>query len=142
MKVKIKRIDKSLPLPEYLTKGSVAFDLYSRQDMIIPAKSIRRIPTNYIVEIPVGYMLSITTRSSTPKRKGLSIPHGLGIIDQDYHGENDEILLQIYNFTDKDTEIKRGERIGQAAFLRVDTAEWNEVDKMSNNDRGGFGGTG
>ncbi len=142
MEVKIKRIDKTLPLPEYQTSGSVAFDLYSRQNMIIPAQSIGLIPINYIIEIPVGYMLTVVTRSSTPKRKGLSVPHGIGIIDQDYHGENDEILLQVYNFTNKDVEIKKGERIGQATFTRVDIAKWNEVDTMSKKDRGGIGSTG
>ena len=142
MEVKIKRIDKTLPLPRYQTSGSVAFDLFSRQNMIIPAKSIGLIPTNYIIEIPSGYMLTVVTRSSTPKRKGLSVPHGIGIIDQDYHGENDELLLQVYNFTDQDVGIKREERIGQAAFVRVDIAKWNEVDVMSKNDRGGIGSTG
>ncbi len=142
MEVKIKRIDKSLPLPEYQTIGSVAFDLYSRKKMIIKAKSIGLIPTNIIIEIPNGYMLTVVTRSSTPKRKGLSVPHGIGIIDQDYHGNNDEILLQVYNFTDKDVEIESGERLGQAAFMRVDIATWKETNTMSDIDRGGVGSTG
>ncbi len=142
MQVKIKRIDTSLPLPEYQTSGAVAFDLYSRTDMAIAPKTIALIPTNLIIQTPVGYMLTVVTRSSTPKKKGLLVPHGIGIIDQDYHGEKDEIMLQVYNFTDQEVAITRGERVGQAAFVRVDRGEWEEVSEMKETSRGGFGSTG
>ena len=142
MKVKIKRIDTTLPLPEYQTSGAVAFDLYSREDLAIAPKTIGLIPTNLIIEIPVGYMLTVVTRSSTPKKKGLLVPHGIGIIDQDYHGAKDEIMLQVYNFTDQEVTIARGERVGQAAFVRVDRGEWDEVSEMKETSRGGFGSTG
>ena len=142
MKVKIKLIDNTLPLPEYQTPGAVAFDLYSRIDLEIPAKSIAKIPTNLIVQTPPGYLLSIITRSSTATKKGLSLLQGYGIIDQDYCGPTDEILYQVYNFTDNPVTVERGERVGQAAFLRVDQAEWEEVVEMTGPNRGGFGTTG
>lgn len=142
MQVKIKRIDNTLPLPEYQTSGAVAFDLYSREDMAIAPKTVTLIPTNLIIQIPKGYMLTVVTRSSAPKKKGLLLPHGIGIIDQDYHGEKDEIMLQVYNFTDQETTISRGERVGQAAFVRVDRGEWKEVGEMKKTSRGGFGSTG
>lgn len=142
MQVKIKRIDNTLPLPQYQTAGAVAFDLYSRQDMTIAPKTIALIPTNIIVEIPKGYMLMLASRSSTPKKKGLIVPNGIGIIDQDYHGAKDEIMLQVYNFTDQDAVITRGERIGQATFVRVDRGEWEEVEETKETSRGGFGSTG
>lgn len=142
MKVKIKRIDKTLPLPEYHTSGAVAFDLYSREDMTVAPKEIVHIRTNFIIEIPKGYLLAVVTRSSTPRKKGLYIPHGIGIIDQDYHGEQDEVKCQVYNATDHDVIIERGERLGQATFVRVDTAKWEEVEKMDETNRGGFGSTG
>lgn len=141
MKINIKRIDNTLPLPAYQTTGAVAFDIYSRIDTEVAPKSLARIPTNLIIDIPVGYMLAVVPRSSTAQKMGLSIPHGMGVIDQDYHGPNDEILYQVYNFTDSTTAIKRGDRIGQACFLRVDQMEWNEVENMNSADRGGFGST-
>ncbi|MBD3311080.1 MAG: dUTP diphosphatase [Candidatus Magasanikbacteria bacterium] len=142
MKIQIKRIDKSLPLPQYQTDGSVAFDLYSRVDMIIEPKTLDFIPTNFIIKIPVGFMLSITPRSSTPRKKGLLSPHGVGIIDQDYHGEEDEIKLMLYNYTDDKVDIKKGERIGQAYFVPIEKVNFEEVEKMNENNRGGFGSTG
>ncbi|MBI2145131.1 dUTP diphosphatase, partial [Candidatus Woesearchaeota archaeon] len=59
MKVKIKRIDKSLPLPQYQTSGSVGFDIYSREDIEIRPREIALIPGNIIVETPQGYMLLV-----------------------------------------------------------------------------------
>ena len=50
MKVKIKRIDKSLPLPKYQTKGAVGFDLYSRESLEIPPKEFRYVAQNIIIE--------------------------------------------------------------------------------------------
>ena len=142
MQVKIKRVDPSLPLPEYQTPGAVAFDLYSRTDMVIAPKTVAKIPTNLIIKIPSGYLLAIVTRSSTAVKKGLSLLQGFGIIDQDYCGPEDEILYQVYNFTDTEVHVERGERVGQAAFLRVDQMQWEEVGEMTSPSRGGFGTTG
>ena len=139
--VTIKRIDKSLPLPTYATAGSVGFDLLCREDREIAPHSLGLIPGNVIVQTPPGYMLMITLRSSTPRRKGLLIPHGLGVIDQDYSGEGDEILFQVYNFRDEAVQIKRGERIAQGLFIPVMQVAWNEVDTVGTG-RGGFGSTG
>jgi dUTP pyrophosphatase len=51
-------------------------------------------------------------------------------------------LIQVYNFSDTEVIIERGERIAQGIFVRIETAEWNEIEKMNNKDRGGFGTTG
>lgn len=140
MKVEIKRIDKSLPMPEYHTSGAVAFDLYSRVSALIKPKELERLPTNVIIKIPEGYMLEIKDRSSTLKRKGLLV--STGFIDNDFHGEEDEILLQVYNLSDNDVKIEKGERLGQGVFVKVEKAEWEEVEKMKETGRGGFGTTG
>jgi dUTP pyrophosphatase len=142
MKVKITRIDKSLPLPEYQTKGSVAFDLYSRIDLEIKPQEIAIIPTNLIIQTPKNYMLLIASRSSNPRKLGLLKPHGIGIIDQDYCGSGDEIKVQVMNFTDKIVNLKKGQRIGQATFVKINKANWQEISKIEKKSRGGFGSTG
>lgn len=142
MKVKIKRKDKSLELPKYETRGSVGFDILAAEDAVVPAKEIGMIATGLVVEVPEGYMLVVASRSSTPMKKGLTPPHGFGIIDQDYCGPEDEIKVLAYNFRDVEIEIKRGEKIAQGVFVKVDTFEWDEVDEMQGSSRGGFGSTG
>ncbi len=141
LNVAIKRIDTELPLPAYATQGSVGFDLICREDCEVAPRKLGRIPGNLIVQTPPGYMLLITMRSSTARRKGLLIPNGVGIIDQDYCGEGDEILVSVYNFRDEAVTVQRGERIAQGIFVPIARVVWNEVDEVGKG-RGGFGSTG
>lgn len=143
MKVKIKRIDKSLPLPNYQTPGSVACDVYARETVTIPAKQLGKVPGNVIIECPKGYMFAVVSRSSTPSRKGLMVANGIGVGDQDFSGEDDEWNMIFYNFTEVDVLIEKGERIAQILFFPVEKAQWVEVDSMKHNKtRGGIGSTG
>jgi len=141
LSVNIKRIDPALPLPTYATTGSVGFDLICREDTEVAPSRLARIPGNVIVETPPGYMLLLTMRSSTAKRKGLLIPNGVGIIDQDYCGEGDELMVSVYNFRDETVSVLRGERIAQGIFVPVARVTWNEVGQVGYG-RGGFGSTG
>ncbi len=141
MNVKIKRIDKSLPLPVYETAGSVGFDLIARETTEVASGDIVLIPANVIVEVPEGYMLAVASRSSTPRKTGLTPPHGFGIIDHDYCGPEDEIKIQVYNFSGKPVTVERGTKIAQGVFVRVDKFEWEEVEEIRKDSRGGFGST-
>jgi dUTP pyrophosphatase len=141
LEVAIKRIDPDLPLPIYATAGSVGFDLLCRQETEVAPRTVELIPSNLIVRIPAGYMLLLTLRSSTPLRKGLLIPNGVGIIDQDYCGEGDELKVQVFNFREESVTVTRGERIAQGIFIPVMHVRWDEMDEMGRG-RGGFGSTG
>ena len=142
LRARILRLDPDLPLPSYATSGAVGFDLYCREDTVLAPGEIALLPTGVAIATPPSYMLLVTARSSTPRRKGLSVPHGVGVIDQDYCGDEDEIRCQVYNFTDAPVTIARGERVAQGIFVRVDRAEWEEVPSMQAPTRGGFGSTG
>lgn len=141
LNVNIKRIDTELPLPSYATAGSVGFDLLCRETSEVAPHELARIPANVIVQTPPGYMLLLTMRSSTAGRKGLLIPNGVGIIDQDYCGEGDELMISVYNFRNEPATVERGERIAQAIFVPVTQAIWTEVAEVGQG-RGGFGSTG
>jgi dUTP pyrophosphatase len=141
MNVKIKRIDREIPLPCYETAGSVGFDILARSDTAVAPGKVALVPGNIIVEVPDGYMLTVAARSSTPLKRGLLTPHGIGVIDHDYCGPEDEIRIQVYNFTDREVVVKRGDKIAQGLFIRVDKFEWEEVDRMEKRSRGGFGST-
>ncbi|MBF8280867.1 MAG: dUTP pyrophosphatase [Candidatus Magasanikbacteria bacterium] len=142
MIVRIKRLDQTLPLPEYHTDGAAAFDLYSREDTVIAPREIKLLPSNLIIEVPAGHFLMIAPRSSTAKKKSLIIPNSPGVIDADYHGPDDEIHIQVYNFSDAPVEVKRGERIAQGIIMPIVRAEWEEVSEINAPNRGGFGSTG
>ncbi len=141
-KIQIRRVDPSLPLPRHQTPGSVGFDLLCRNDVLVPPGEICLIPANLIVEVPPGYMLLLAARSSLPYKKGLMLPNGVGIVDQDYRGPNDEIHIQVYNFTDRPVSVRRRDRLAQGIFVRIVQAEWEEPERLDAPDRGGFGSTG
>ncbi|HLC44337.1 MAG: dUTPase [Candidatus Doudnabacteria bacterium RIFCSPHIGHO2_01_FULL_50_11] len=142
MKVKIIRVDKTLPLPEYKTEGSVAFDLYSRIDAAIKPREVVVLPSNLIIEVPPGHALILASRSSLAQKKGLVLRNAIGVIDMDYHGPKDEIGLQVYNFTEQPVMIERGERLMQGLIVPIVRAEWEEVGQIKDSSRGGFGSTG
>ena len=142
MKVRIKRIDKDLPLPEYQTKGSVGFDLHVRVTTTVEPGKLAKIPANVIVETPKGYMLLIASRGSTPFKKGLMMAHGVGIGDQDFWGPDDEYHIPVYNITEKPVTVERGERIAQGIFVPVEIAQFEEVEDVGESSRGMFGSTG
>lgn len=142
MRVAITRIDPSLPLPSYATGGATGFDFYCRLDTGVLPGQIARIPANVIVAVPAGYTLLVALRSSTPLRRGLLIPHGVGIIDQDYRGPNDEIQIQVYNFSSAPVTVRRGDRIAQGLLLPAPHVTWEEVPPETNASRSGFGSTG
>lgn len=142
MKLKIKRIDKSLPIPTYQTPGSVAFDLYSRITIDIRPLIPTIIPINLIVKIPKGYFLMLASRSSLPLRKHLMVSNSIGVIDQDYCGDDDEIGLQVINFSENIVKIEKSERIGQAILVKIEKVDkFIEQKQLSAKSRGGWGST-
>lgn len=141
MKVKIVRIDKALPLPDYHTEGAVAFDLYSRIDQTIEPNQTILLPSNLIIEVPKGHALILAARSSLTK-KGLRLSNSIGVIDQDYHGPTDEIGILVYNFSANSVMVTKGDRIAQGLIVPISRPEWEEVDSIKEESRGGFGSTG
>jgi dUTP pyrophosphatase len=142
MKLNVKRIDKNLELPEYKTKGAVGFDLTARLETVIKPFEVTLIPLNIVVKVPKGYGLFLFSRSSVPGKKGLMVANSVGVIDQDYHGEDDEIKMAVLNFTKKDVIVEKGERICQGIIMKIAVPTITEVKKMANKSRGAFGTTG
>jgi dUTP pyrophosphatase len=141
MNAKIKRFDRELPLPKRQTEGAAAFDLTARIEVTIAPGTIGYIPLNVAIETPADHFLLVAARSGTHKR-GLMMANGIGIIDPDYSGNEDELKAAYYNFSTSPVLIEKGERIAQGTFVKISHPEWEEVSDMPNKTRGGFGTTG
>ena len=141
MKLKIKRFDKSLPLPEYQTVGAAGFDLYSREQVIIAPQTVGYVPLNIAIQLPRGHWALLAARSSLHK-KGLMLANGIGVGDYDYRGDQDEYQAAVFNFTDKKVVVEKEERIAQMLILPAVKVELEELDKFDTVNRGGFGSTG
>ncbi len=142
MNVRIKKTSDDIPLPQYHTSESAGFDIAAGADAVVNPGEVVKIPTGLVIEAPKGHFLLIAARSSLPLKKGLMMANGIGVVDPDYTGPNDEVHIIVYNFTSQSVEVKKGERLAQGIFLPVEQAQWEEVDQLRENDRGGIGSTG
>jgi len=141
MNIKIKRFDKDLPLPKRQTEGAAAFDLTAREAVTIAPGTVGYVPLNIAIETPLDHFLLIAARSSTHK-KGIMMANGIGIVDPDYSGNEDELKAAYFNFSVAPVVVEKGERIAQGTFVKISHPEWDETDEMPNKTRGGFGTTG
>ena len=131
-----------MSLPSYGTSEAAGFDLASAHDLVVGARQIALVRTGLVIEVPTGYFLAIFARSSTPLKRGLLVANGVGVIDPDYSGPNDEVMIQVMNITDSDVKISRGDRLAQGIVLPAPRVVWEEVSEIREMTRGGFGSTG
>lgn len=142
MDIAFTKILETAQLPEYKSSKAAAFDLAAAEAATIAPHTIVRIRTGLVAKIPDGCALLILSRSGTPAKKGLSLPHGIGLIDEDYCGPTDELLIQVYNFTETAVTVDVGERIAQGLIVRVERCTTKEAAFATETSRGGFGSTG
>jgi len=140
MSVKIKRFDKNMPLPKYQTRGAAAFDLHAREKIKIAPMAVGYVPLNIALKPPRDCFVLMAARSSTHKR-GLMLANGIGIVDSDYCGDNDEYIAALFNFTKKPVIVEKGDRVVQAMFIKFVKPTWQEK-RFLGKSRGGFGTTG
>ena len=142
MRLKIRRLDSTVALPAYGTHESAGFDLAASHDLVVVPRQIALVRTGLVIEVPPGHFLGIFARSSTPLKRGLLVANGVGVIDPDYSGPNDEIMIQVLNVTEHDVRISRGDRLAQGIVLAAPRVTWEEVGEIRDVTRGGFGATG
>src|SRR5213596_1270137 len=113
MRLKIRRLDSTVPLPTYGREEAAGFDLAASQDVRLAPGQIALVPTGLVIEVPSGHFLAILARSSTPLKRGLMVANGVGVIDPDYSGPDDEIRIQVLNISTSEVTIRPGDRLAQ-----------------------------
>lgn len=139
---KIKRIDKTLPLPKKHTEQSACYDLYAAE-----TKKIRNINvepptlmgTGIALDIPAGYHAKVFLRSSTGLNGRIRLANQVGIIDSDY---KDEIKLILENNSREVIYINKGDRIAQFLIEANVDIDLKEADKLGETKHKGLGSTG
>ena len=130
-------------LPRYATPLSAGVDLRANIDSPITLQSLERrlIPTGLFIALPEGYEAQVRPRSGLALKQGIGVLNSPGTIDADYRGEIGVILV---NMSSEPVVINDGDRIAQMVIARHEQAEWNEVEVLSETERGagGFGHTG
>ena len=139
-KLKIKKLHSLARLPELQTFGSVGYDVYSIEDAILHRGHVTVVRTGLSIEPPPWYHVELYIRSSLAK-EGIILANGVGIIDKDYRGE---VKLLLAKITSGRKVLPKGTRVGQLIVRKSHFPEIEEVDTLSETERGngGFGSTG
>ncbi|RMD51990.1 dUTP diphosphatase [Candidatus Parcubacteria bacterium] len=142
MKIKYKKIHPAAKTPEYKTAGAAAFDLSIVEDIDIPPHGLAKARTGLVIATPPGHALILAARSSAAAKFGIMLANGIGVVDSDYCGPEDEILISLFNLRNETAHLKAGDRIAQALIVPIVKGEMEAVDFIAAKNRGGFGSTG
>ena len=143
VKIKIKKLDPKVKIPQYKTEGSSGMDLmaFVKEPLKIKPNSSELIPTGISIAIPQDTEIQIRPRSGLAAKSRISVLNTPGTIDSDYRGELKVIL---FNHGVDDFIVNNGDRIAQMVLMPVLKASFEEVDELPDTVRGsgGFGSTG
>ncbi|CAI9736087.1 5' [Octopus vulgaris] len=137
--VKFARLSQNAFIPTRGSPQAAGYDLYSAYEYTVPSKGKLLAKTDLQIALPEGCYGRVAPRS------GLALKHfidvGAGVIDQDYRG-NVGVLL--FNFSETDFKVNKGDRVAQLVLERIFTAELEECVSLDDTLRGegGFGSTG
>ncbi len=143
VEIEIKRLAHCFALPAYAYAGDAGMDLYAAnsEPLLVVGGAFKQVPTGIAIALPVGYMALVLPRSGLAARSGMSVLNTPGLIDGNYRGEVQVLLinhgLDVYR-------VQRGDRIAQLLVLPVPNIVVTEVDALEPTDRqsGGFGSSG
>lgn len=139
MKVKIKKLNESAVIPKYAKEGDAGLDLTATAYKV-NEKGQYIYTSDLALEIPDGYVGLLFPRSSICK-KDLEMTNSVGVIDSNYRGP----IKSVFNPTCEDPEVyELGERFAQLIIIPYPKIEFEEVEELSETERGegGYGSTG
>ena len=148
MKIKFKKLDNfvngNIPLPEYKTDGSAGMDVRAciKEKIVVKQGSTVMIPLGFAMHIEDKNIAAIIIpRSGLGSKNGIVLGNLVGLIDSDYQGE---LMVPLWNRSNKDFDIKPGDRIAQMVFIPLVLAEFEIVYSFEQSERGikGFGSSG
>ena len=146
IKVEIQKMNEDVEIPSYAKEGDAGMDVrayFTSESKVIELQAGDRkiIPTGLKVAIPNGYEIQVRPRSGMAFKKGITVLNTPGTIDCGYRGE---IGVIVHNASPSPVTIEHGERVAQLVLNKVPSILWEEVNELSDTDRGegGFGSTG
>ena len=143
VKVLIKKLDPTVEIPSYKTKGASGMDLmaFIKQPIKLPPKSSCLVPTGLSVAFSEEYEIQIRPRSGLAAKNNISVLNTPGTIDSDYRGE---IKVILFNHSNSEFVINNKDRIAQMILVPINKMSLEEVENLPDTLRGkgGFGSTG
>lgn len=142
--MKVKIVNKSpWPDPSYATEASAGMDLRACIEEPLLLRPLERalVPTGIFIELPVGFEAQIRPRSGLATKRGITVINAPGTVDADFRGE---LRVSLVNLSNDPFEVVPGERIAQMVVAAHEKVEWEDVESLSETERGagGWGSTG
>ena len=141
--VRVKKLHPSATLPTYGSAEAAGADLYAclEAPVTVQPGETAWIGTGIALEVPVGCAGLVYARSGMAAKRGLAPANKVGVVDSDYRGEIKVVLL---NHGTQPQTVEHGERIAQFVITPVLTPAYQEVEELTDSQRGtgGFGSTG
>lgn len=156
LNAKIYRIHKDAIIPSRQSEDAAGYDLHTLVDFTLRPGGHVVVSTGLVVQPPPGYHTEILIRSGLAYKYNIMLRNGVGLIDRDYAGPEDEIKLMLYRAADvryvgenphipdkRPVSFKKGDRIAQMVFRQTELLNLVEVSEPpKSDDRGGLGSTG
>ncbi len=141
IKIAIQKLRPHAVVPAYAHPGDAGVDLFAAEDLTLKPGERALAPTGIAVAIPDSYEGQVRPKSGLALKQGLSIVNTPGTVDSGYRGEVGVILINLGGET---VEVRRGQKIAQMVFTKVERATLEVVEKLDETSRGagGFGSTG
>lgn len=139
--LRITKRDPRAQIPEYQSEGAAAFDLAVLDDSTVPPRGHALLRTGLVIGVPDEHVLHVYARSSLFKKYGLVLANGVGVVDSDYCGPDDEVLISVWNPGDAEVRVAAGTRIAQGIVFPRPRVRF-VVAEATGPGRGGFGSTG
>jgi len=144
MALQVKKLRDEAKIPTRATEQSAGLDLYAclfQGSVVIEPSQRALIKTGIAIALDPGMEAQVRPRSGLALKKGITVLNSPGTIDADYRGEVGVILI---NHSDEPVEVYHGDRVAQLVIQKVWMTEIQEVDELSDTERGagGFGSTG
>ena len=142
LEVIVQKLNTEVKMPSYAHEGDAGLDLYSTIDHVLQPGSRALIPTGLKMAIPHGYEGQVRPKSGLALKHGVTVLNTPGTVDAPYRGEVGVILINLDPKTPY--EIKKGEKVAQMVFNKVEYVTFTEATELAVTTRGegGYGSTG
>jgi len=142
VKILVQKISEQAKMPIYAHSGDSGADLYSTIDYTLKPQERVIVPTGLKISMPPGYEAQVRPKSGLALHHGITVLNTPGTVDASYRGEIGVILIN--HDAQKEYQIRKGEKIAQIVFVKVEKAIFEEVLELDLTSRGagGFGSTG
>lgn len=144
MNVDVKYRDENVKRLSFDDKGD-CIDLAINNRIEAKAGDMVFVDLGFAAKFYDGYGAKIYPRSSTFKKTGLILSNSIGVIDNNYSGNDDYWGAMFY--ATRDVKVEKGVRLLQFEIVetmhkKFGKISFNETDQLDDVNRGGFGSTG